>query len=62
MLVSALIGYKRIWVLEIEGKGHTIRPEHSSKTCRRAVKLTENLTDSRHRKAIPQIIKYNMCK
>ena len=40
VLISKLRGYKQIWALEVEGKGHINRPEHTSRTKRRAAKLT----------------------
>ena len=40
VLIAAFRGYKRIWALEAEGKGHINRPEHASRLKRRAAKLT----------------------
>ena len=42
VLSSAIVGYVRIWNNECEGKGFVNRPDHVTKTKRRATKLTGN--------------------
>ena len=44
VLRAAIIGYKRIWTLEYNGKGYVNRPDHQNKSKRRVAKLTGNST------------------
>ena len=44
VLSAAVVGYRRIWNSEVNSKGYVNRPDHVTKSKRRAAKLTGNST------------------